>query len=460
MYRYWSVLSVVFSLAVLIIEAILLGYNTFQVQVGAVILIAFVQILLLLVKQNFSIALIHWFFVILFFGIVPGVKFYFNVFPLVAINSNPEQLLRLTNYVIIAWSSVYAISYAFSKTVRYGIIQYKHNKVRKKQYLPILALGLLALAIFVFFKRPFALFIRGGGISGVFSSNIIKLVFQYFCRPAAFFLFVVLILETPVKSFWKKNLSLFFMAIFLFFAYNSPVATARFYAFAIWVSVIALFFFKNTKSGLKLLGILGGGIFGAELVSGFRGGIQSALNSEISFGLNYWTSMTFDAYEMLASAVSYTIANGYLYGSNLLGAMWFFVPRSIWENKPIGSGAFLMEEFYKFNNPYGDFSNVSCPLVAESYLSFGFIGVIGAALMAGGVARLMDDLYKNTLGKIEVGLTSFRAYYFVAGGTFFFMMRGDLMSSWAYLSGITTSFIVVTWLASGSLSFSKHKLVE
>lgn len=454
--KYWSLLSLSMAFVILTIEYIIVGENSFSVQNGAIILIAMVQIIILVVRQNFSVGLIHWFFVLLFFGIVPGIKSFYNIFPLVSRSSSPELLLLTTNYAILLWCTVYSLVYNYSTTGRHVLVHFEDDRKKSLSNLYVVAGCLIALAFYVFMQRPLALFVRGGGISGVFSSNIIKLMFQYFCRPAAFFLFALVVLDKRVFNDHNKQVAFAVLTTIIFFLYNSPIATARFYAFAIWISVVSLIFLNKRRTGFALLGILGGGIFGAEVISGFRGGVASALQSEVSFGLEYWTSMTFDAYEMLASAVSYTLTNGYLYGENFLGAMGFFVPRSIWVTKPIGSGAFLMEEFYRFNNPYGDFTNVSCPLVAESFLASGFLGVAVISFVAGGVTKLLDQLYSNSLSLRRPGVKFFQAYYFVAGGTFFFMMRGDLLSSWAYLTGITTSFFIVMKFAEGKIAFPEE----
>lgn len=455
MYKYWSLFFLIIANTPLLLQMVVHGSNTFILQIWAISVMALIQIILLVKKQNFSIALIHWFFVLLFLGIVPFIKYMFNIFPLVSINNSPEDLLCKTNYIIILWCIVFSLTYMYNNTNRYGIVLFRKREVTRNVIYSISGV-LMLLAGYVFLQRPLALFVRGGGINAVFSSNILKLIFQYFSRPSAFFLLVVVLFEglkrAKGNSFYNFK---YYLVCLIFLLYNSPVATARFYAFAIWLSVVSIIFLSKSKNGFKLLGILSGGIFGAELVSGFRGGVESALNSEIGFGVDYWTSMTFDAYEMLASAVSYTISNDYLYGRNIAGALAFFVPRSYWSSKPIGSGAFLMEDFYKFNNPYGDFTNVSCPLIAEAFLSFGYLGVVLVAFIAAFTIKFLDDLYRKGLKVASVGISTYRAYYFVAGGIFFFMMRGDLLSSWAYFTGITCSFLVIITLFKGRVSLKK-----
>ena len=111
------------------------------------------------------------------------------------------------------------------------------------------------------------------------------------------------------------------------------------------------------------------------------------------------------------------------YGKQLLGALLFFIPRSIWPSKPFGSGYTV---FTAFNNP---FSNVSCPLIAEGYINFGLFGIIIFALMFGYLSSYLDCKFKNNISKRD----SFILLYPFLLGAYFFMLRGDLMSSYAYL---------------------------
>lgn len=74
----------------------------------------------------------------------------------------------------------------------------------------------------------------------------------------------------------------------------------------------------------------------------------------------------FDSYQSILSVLNSEIIT---YGNQLLGVLLFWVPRSIWSNKPIGSGAFMAE----ITNL--DFSNISMNYFAEGYINFGVFGM-------------------------------------------------------------------------------------
>ena len=143
-----------------------------------------------------------------------------------------------------------------------------------------------------------------------------------------------------------------------------------------------------------------------------------------SFRENY-LSGHYDAYQNTVSAFNYVAEYGITWGKQLLGAALFFVPRAIWPNKPIGTGAMLMQELDQFY-----FTNVSASLMLEGYINFGIIGIILFGFIAGFVGHTLDHAYWKEKRKWAL----IRVIYPFTIFQFFFMLRGDLNSSWAFLS--------------------------
>ncbi len=140
----------------------------------------------------------------------------------------------------------------------------------------------------------------------------------------------------------------------------------------------------------------------------------------------------YDAWSSLCRVIQFTDMHGATNGRQLTGVALFFVPRGVWPTKPIGSGAFL------FNELNLGFNNVACTFLAEGYINFGIIGsIVFTALLALLVARY-DGWYWRRGGRLRFTLP--RLFYFVAIGMFFFILRGDLMSSFAYTAGFAVIF--------------------
>jgi hypothetical protein len=120
--------------------------------------------------------------------------------------------------------------------------------------------------------------------------------------------------------------------------------------------------------------------------------------------------------------------------------LFFWIPRSFWPTKPIGSGAFLAEEQGFF------FTNVSCNYFAEGYINFGIIGIFIFIIVLSFVTAKLDKMYWTIC--VNSRNNYFNVIYCVLLGMIFFMLRGDLMSSFAYSIGFLFSIWLVYKVAS------------
>lgn len=143
----------------------------------------------------------------------------------------------------------------------------------------------------------------------------------------------------------------------------------------------------------------------------------------------------YDAYRMLVSVLRFTQHEGITWGYQLCGVMLFFVPRSIWTSKPAGSGALTIQNEFGSNT----FSNVSCPFIGEGIINFGLLGIVVFGVLLGYFAYKSDKAYWKNDDCSKAFL--FSPYLFVVF-MMFFILRGDLLSSYAYIFG----FIVTGYL--------------
>jgi hypothetical protein len=143
----------------------------------------------------------------------------------------------------------------------------------------------------------------------------------------------------------------------------------------------------------------------------------------------------FDSFQNFMSVV-YT--ENITYGRQLLGVLLFFVPRSIWPDKPIGSGAELAQE-YGFV-----FSNISMNYFGDGYINFGYLGIviflIGFSIFC---AKMDIAFWKNYYANSPYVNVS----YLLLLGLIIFILRGDLLSSTAYTVGMLTAVWMVSKVA-------------
>lgn len=78
-----------------------------------------------------------------------------------------------------------------------------------------------------------------------------------------------------------------------------------------------------------------------------------------------------------------------LYGASYIGAALFFIPRSVWPDKPRGGGAHVGAIIYSGGDSTAGYLEAGFPIRAEieSYWNFGIIGVIIVALLLGSFHR-------------------------------------------------------------------------
>lgn len=102
-------------------------------------------------------------------------------------------------------------------------------------------------------------------------------------------------------------------------------------------------------------------------------------------------------------------------GRQLLGVIFFFIPRSIWASKPVGSGHLVAERFgYTL-------SNISMNFFGEGYINFVFWGIVLFVILLASINCKLDKAFwRNSQGNIALS-----TFYFLFLGLEVFILRGD-----------------------------------
>ena len=161
----------------------------------------------------------------------------------------------------------------------------------------------------------------------------------------------------------------------------------------------------------------------------------------------------YDAYSMFARTLLYVRDVGSSMGFQLVTALLFFVPRAWWAGKGLGSGetvAIAQSQSY---------TNLSCPLPAEGLMNYGLVGILVFSAIFGTVCVRCDRWFHESAG-------GGRLFYPFLCMFWFFMLRGDLLSSTAYLVGYATVFALMLWIVacfgrcSDSIGLSSHGVLS
>ena len=165
----------------------------------------------------------------------------------------------------------------------------------------------------------------------------------------------------------------------------NPISSARFTAGTVLFALVCYLgiFGTPTRVRLSLTGIIVAFLFLFPILDAFR-------TSSVSFARNgffdeYAGNADYDAVWQVANTLSYIAVEGISWGGQALGVLFFWVPRSIWPDKPIDTGV-LLANFRGYS-----VTNLSAPLWAEMAINVGVVCTV--LLMVGlGAGVLKLDL--------------------------------------------------------------------
>ena len=391
-------------------------------------------------KQPFSLYKTFFLFSLFFFGISPLLQFYGGVSQYGA-RFLKEYEYFYTNLLIIVILLLYQLFYNnfYRKKVKdkYKKIIFKYN-INKK--LNVVQSGLIISLSIISFLLIFnannnsiiSMLFRGGELKDLVQMSSTKsiIIFRFF-QPLVM---MCLLYYISSKS---KNILVLLILILLVVITCSPLGMPRFSAAAMYIPLLLLiipFIKKKNVFSIVL-------IFGLLIIFPFLDNFRHFSGNSINFGFNFDMFLVghFDSYQSLVLVVSDNIVT---WGRQLLGVIFFWLPRSFWPNKPIGSGAFMAEELDLV------YANISCNYFAEGYINFGFLGIFIFIIALSFVTAKLDKMYWSVSYKNSNNF--FNVIYFVLIGMLIFILRGDLLSSFAY----TIGFMLSIWLVKKVAGFS------
>lgn len=426
-------------LVLLLFSFSFLGLWKYDISISILSIIVFIFLLSLLEiikdykNHSFSLIIVHWLFIIFFMCIAPFIQIASNYYPWGIKYEQIDCFYSL--FIVFVWSISF---YLGSKCLGY----YKCKKIvipfgfcRKHNNLMILLdiLSFLVLILLTGFSNIFSRATNGFDL-GAKSLNLLAGKILRASITFMFYYFLYEFLEN--RKFNIYTIISFFCFIFGCF----PFGLARNEMGAIYLGMIFILFNSKIRKHSSPFLIISFVIAFSILfpaVNVFRNLLLSAdsFKDSISSVVNnlgaVYLSEDYDAFSMLMNTITYVQNFGLTYGRQFLGVLLFFVPRSIWPTKPIGSGALV------FSYLHPSFTNVSCPIFAEFYINWGFLGVVIGGFLLGGMLKYIDKVYFSC----RKGYLKY--CYPIIIGFLFFLMRGDLLSSWSFLFGYCFTFYIL-----------------
>lgn len=380
-------------------------------------------------KEPYSLFKMFIIFVVFFFCVAPIVQYKENIRFFGTYFSDKDYIITsLYVFLILVFiTSFYSIfrnifEKRVSKQVKLDIMP--EISLRKELTLVLISASVCCYYLYVNNFNIMSLLFRGGDfVNRVEQSQIADLIVGNFIRPMPMIIFLSAYI---MKVRHKIILPILFILMIIS---SPPTGMARFSAAAMYMPVLLVTFpFLRKGYNLTFLAVLGLLIV-FPFLDNFR---HLSSSTNIKFGLNFdqFSELHFDSYSMFMRVLKEDVVT---YGRQLLGVIFFFVPRAIWLEKPTGSGHYLMESMGS------NFTNVSMPYFGEGYINFGLLGIIVFSLFLSYVMAKLDTTYWK--GSNKTGVEQIKYYMLLA--LLIFILRGDLMSSFAFTCGMISSFYMV-----------------
>lgn len=435
---------IVFCMLFLPIEEAIAKNSFIATQFFVIALISAIGILNSTKKNPFSIRMMFWFFCFAFMFCAGITQFAKNAFRWEFVAQENEVMTA--NFYVIVFMIVFALSDMIrlktSKERKYRINTNETIRSRGGLTVFILIVLLIIGLIPVLQSGVSILFIRSqfekAYITSYFSNGSVGMIVGALLRGV-----VLCVSLLVIRGFVrKKNFSNFLMcivALLMCFIHLPPLGIPR-YTMAYVYGGMFLYATNIAKKKRVLLYIL---FFGLLVIFPAMNAFRGLYTEDVTWDFikksmgnisDNFATADYDAYTMLVYAIRYTREYGITWGRQLLGVALFFVPRVVWPEKPGGSGATIIEQMApSYINP-----NVSCPIIGEGVMNFGFLGVVIFAIALSKVISSVDDNYWNVWRHSDC---FGKMMYPVLVVFSLFVFRGDLMSSFAYLFGMIASVL-------------------
>ncbi len=406
--------------------------------------ISLISIVMMIVLDPFPYSLnkMFYLFFLIFMGLAPVVQFESNIVFWGGHRFSAKEYF-VGNSILLLVLLVYSVTYYLAlysgrkkNMFKRSVISASESETahielnRKSLYLAVIASTILTLYFHKFNLTNLLIrFLSDKAVGESIHSQPISLIYHNFIRPMAGIALVI----TKMSRLGKK--SDYFLLTVLTLITIFPLGVARYYAAAIYIPIVLVFFEGKFRTNFLFLNIIV--ILALVVVFPFLGSIRNEAFFEtwnsfrVSF-LNNLNTADYDSYQMYLKVVTENFIPG---PKQLLTVLLFFVPREWFPSKSVGSGHLVAQEFgYSF-------SNISMNFFGEGFVNFGYLGIFLFAIVIGVINARYDRLYWTS------NLTLWKkTYYNLFIGLEFFILRGDLLSSFAYSMGFLVSTVFLYYL--------------
>jgi hypothetical protein len=419
-----------------------------------VFLSSFKLTILSLQEEKKIVSITFWVYVYVFLGVTPLIQLINYNFPRHGWYSS-ENILKSYAIIILGLLS-YEIGANFRQTVIHEkcFLLLEHFNTREVYLKRVTIFSMFAIIVTII------LIFSSGGLSVLFLPRTEKLVYlwkmmneegqaryQIFSTLLRVPIFISLYSfaglyisrKTKKQVFSGFQKFLIFILIILNLVTNNPFNNPRYWIGSVALAFVFLFVDWRRRASLVLVASLAAILI---YIFPYSDLFRYQYNSKI---LDVYKSYSieniitekgdFDSFQQILNTVVYVNESGLEYGQQVIGTLLFWVPRSIWQTKPIPSGMLISQEIGYSN------INLSLPLWGEIYLDAGLFGVILFFLLYGSISNSAETYITNKQNHptsfISLLIPFYSAYQI-------FLLRGSLMSTFAYLIPVFVFLLLIS----------------
>ncbi len=376
---------------------------------------------------------VFWIYFYCWFGVAPFLQILNAYFPWGGVYS--EGTIWFTSFLVL----LSLLSFYFGYMMKVDKIwdRIKSKELANGRFVLFgLIMLLIAIAIIQNFVGLQSLFLPRNIMNGIIaadnSSAILSVVTTlYRAIPfVTFFIILYFVSNHPTLQF-----KLFFiLSGIVFIVTSNPLSTPR-YWFGSTFLAIGYFLLRKKILNISFSWFL---LVTLSIVYPFSDVFRRSLLVKTSiFDRSILLSMQhgfvykpdFNSFQMLMNSVEYVRDFGFFYGQQIFGALFFWVPRVLWSDKPESTGEIIAADR---NYPI---TNLDSPLMSEGYVDFGIIGLICYMFIHGFLIKRLDRILIRDTGDVKYLFALFFSFYQI------FFLRGTLMVAVSCLAPLVLIFL-------------------
>ena len=225
-----------------------------------------------------------------------------------------------------------------------------------------------------------------GPVIAIFDLGIIAMIIWVAARPQDVKtpIFLACVMAVAATQFLSNGSRSAALTLFMILAVTWALRTRRIPWRLALIMIPVIFFALGLLAIVRSSGLTNQSA--TEVVSGAEGAqVLLQIKDEIE-------RRQFLAGTVPVVAEGFRVTDGPLLGRSYLAAIFAFVPRSLWEEKPRGPGSLYTQFFF---GEAREGTSVPIGPVAEAYWNFGIIGVLLLFFLYGLLLKKVHDLYRT-----------------------------------------------------------------